>query len=440
VATGFIELNDAGISHSIGGKTIGTSMAYAVLENDQLLIGEQARQKARLFPSWTNNRFWNQLNTDPIANATHAIRHHADLAFAHLEHIWQNMAQDVDQLVLAVPGYYDQQQLGLLLGMAKESKIPVVGLVDTALISVAEQACQQSTLYLDISLHRITLTRLRSASSLDKLDTQTVTETGLFTLWDRWATIVAKQFIQTSRYDPMHQAESEQILFNLLPNWIAQSNGKSTQQFDIELESVTHSAPIPDDQLLSACDSIYTKVIQTIEATIAKDLNQGKITSLFVSHRFKGFPGFSTNLGRIPGLELHFLNSSTAQDSAQTYWHNLLSDSGAVSYVTSLPITNTFSESVSHTQAPSHFLSNHRAYKLGQAMHIASLDAHDSPHFVKNMSDAAFTLNVRGQKIRLQVHSANVQLNNQSIKSNVDLKIGDQIKYMGQVVSMIAVN
>ena len=168
MSTGFIELNDASINQAIDGKLIDTSTGYAVLNGEKLLLGQSGQQNARLLPRWTNNRFWNQLNSDPIANSTTSVRHHADLAFSHLEEIWARMKshfnsksdQSVEQIVLAVPGFYDRSQLGLLLGMAKESQIPVSGLVDLGLISVAKQSNLATTLYLDISLHRVSLTHL----------------------------------------------------------------------------------------------------------------------------------------------------------------------------------------------------------------------------------------------------------------------------------------
>ena len=233
--TGFIELNDAGINYSIDGNIVNSSPGFAVLDGDKLLLGTEAFKNARLLPRWTNNRFWNQLNSDPIPNGTSKIRHHADIAFSHLEQIWLEMQPQVNQVVVAVPGHYSREQLGLFLGMAKEAGIPIAGLVDNALITVAETQSHSNILFLDVSLHRITLTQLESDGALRKLENQTITESGLFTLWDRWANIVAKQFIQTSRYDPMHQAASEQLLFDQLPLWIANSTGARTKDFEISL-------------------------------------------------------------------------------------------------------------------------------------------------------------------------------------------------------------
>ena len=116
---GIIELNDSGIQVAVDGDLVTTSPGYAVMDGEKLLVGTEAAKFVRLLPSWTNNRFWNQLNTDPIPNATEAVRHHADLAFAHLESLWDQIKERADQVIFLVPGFYDRSNLGLLLGMAK---------------------------------------------------------------------------------------------------------------------------------------------------------------------------------------------------------------------------------------------------------------------------------------------------------------------------------
>ena len=103
--TGFIDLNDSGIDQAIDGQVIATSPAYAVLDSGKLLIGQPALESARLYPRWTNNRFWHQLNTDPIPNATDLIRHHADLALSHLEALAGGF-HTTSEVLIAVPGHY----------------------------------------------------------------------------------------------------------------------------------------------------------------------------------------------------------------------------------------------------------------------------------------------------------------------------------------------
>ncbi|MCB1693555.1 MAG: hypothetical protein KDI19_12380, partial [Pseudomonadales bacterium] len=233
MSTAIIEINDAGITAGRDGNIDIVSPGYAVLDGDRLLIGNEGFHNSRLLPRWTNNRFWNQLGTEPIRGGTELIRHHADLAFAHLEQVWQSIG-DADQVILAVPGFFSREQLGLLLGMTRECGIPVAGVVDTSLAATINRAGSGTVLHLDIFLHRITLTVLSADSFMRRVDTLPISETGLFTLWDRWANIIASQFIQTSRYDPMHRAVSEQELYDRLPTWIERLGTERSAAFSLD--------------------------------------------------------------------------------------------------------------------------------------------------------------------------------------------------------------
>ncbi|MFT7305565.1 MAG: hypothetical protein ACI9P7_000825, partial [Candidatus Azotimanducaceae bacterium] len=174
MSTAILELNDAAMHLGIDGALVQTSVGYAVLDQQKLLIGNLAHRNAKLLPRWTNNRFWNHLSTDNISNATTEIRHNADLAFAHLEDLARETS--VDSIVLAVPAFYDKSQLGLLLGICKEAGLRVTSLVDMALLAVASQPSHPNALFLDVGLHRITLTSVRTDGAIRQAGYQTVVE------------------------------------------------------------------------------------------------------------------------------------------------------------------------------------------------------------------------------------------------------------------------
>ena len=66
-------INDAGIQLTVDSELVRTSPGIAVLNNNSLMTGEEAREKVKLLPRWTNNRFWSQLNTNPLPNSTEQV-------------------------------------------------------------------------------------------------------------------------------------------------------------------------------------------------------------------------------------------------------------------------------------------------------------------------------------------------------------------------------
>ena len=425
-----IEINDAGIEVGIDGEIADTSPGFAVMDGDKLLVGAEAIKNARLLPRWTNNRFWNQLNTDALANATPTTRHHADLAFAHLEALWQPIKDDCDRVIFLVPTFYDRDQLGLLLGMATECGIPVKGVADTALASAVDHVTSDQVLHLDIHLHRITLTQLSAGTLLRRGDTATIADTGMFTFWDRWANIVAKQFIQSSRFDPMHEAGTEQLLFNQLPAWIETLTNQRASNFELTAQAATHSTAVSIDQLSTAGTQIYPAIVQAIRSSVTAD------TSLLLSHRFSGFPGLQDSLGLVNNLKVINLPVDSAIHGAFTHADNIIPADGGLQHVLSLPIDRTtVTEKRALASAPTHLLVGHQALAIGNVFHL-SRNLSEGP--AEDPLDPACTFYFRSGTLNADIKQP-LTLNQQEATGTMTLKSGDTIEVGGHVVTIIAV-
>jgi hypothetical protein len=443
LTTALIEINDSSVDVSIDGAKVASSPGYAVLDGNQLLIGETAQKNARLLPRWTNTRFWQQLDTSPLAAPGSNIRHHADLVLQHLEAIWQALEAPVDEAILAIPGDYSTDQLGLLLGIIKEARIPVVGLVDTALVAAAGQPHQQC-LYLDIHLHRITLSHLATDGHIRRSNTSTVIETGLFTLWDRWANIIASQLIQTSRYDPMHKAASEQLLYDRIPGWIAQRDSQPGQAFDLEHEGVHHGITVSDNLLLNACSNVYPAIIQAVRAVI-----KTPGTRLLVSHRFAGFPGLTDSLALLRGVSVERLEPTAVSLGMNRHLERLRSDKNQVAYITSLSMGDSFDRDDKAASALStaasidngqrsvtHVLLGSHAWQIGPVLNMAGIE---DGQLIENRQHPKCTIYPRGQQTFVEaIADAGITLNQQLIDGQVLVSPGDTITLDGQSLTLIS--
>ena len=109
-----IELNDTEINVSIEGNLVSSHPGIAILQPQKLLIGQQAHEQARLQPRLRKNRFWDQLSTEPIPDATALVRHNADLAFKQLEALWNEVKARAEGIIIAVPATFTKQDLGLI--------------------------------------------------------------------------------------------------------------------------------------------------------------------------------------------------------------------------------------------------------------------------------------------------------------------------------------
>ncbi len=436
MALAILELNDTGIKVFAGDAMLLSSPAYAVLHEDQLFIGEQGLHKFHLYPGWTNNKFWRQLNTEPISNGTRKIRHHADLAFFHLEQIWKKISDRVDEAIFAVPGSFDSKQLGLLLGIAKECGIPVSGLVDSALAATVLQRPFRTVMHLDIQLHHVVLTVLQRGNAITRLEFAEITELGLATLYDRWANIIANLFIQNTRFDPMHEAVTEQQLFDQIPGWISNLSGDRAKNFTLEINQSSHSVSVSTEKLLTACNNVYPQIVQQIRSR----LPAGETVQLCLSDRLNGFPGLLNSLNLLQNCEVEQLDNMAVATGVVEHLDSIRAKKDAVSHITHLsidPSEITITTPDSTETVATHLLLGHNAIPLGK---VFKLDP-DLTHGIRQTTkQPQCTIYTRGNELLLHNHNPDgTRVNDDTVTDHTRLQPGDKIQLGEQRIELIIV-
>lgn len=435
-----LEINDAGVQLSLEEELICTSPGYAVLDGDKMLLGKEGLEHARLMPHWTNNRFWNQLGTEPMANSIAGVRHHADLAFSHLETVWKMVESKASEVVLIVPAYFTKEQLGLLLGMAKEGNIPVTSMVNASTISVCNQPLAEHVLYLDTSLHRTTLTILHANQQVSSKETLTVLDSGMSDFWDGWAKVIARQFIESSRFDPLHNALSEQKLFNQIPGWIENLDyRKANHQFNLEYADANYSINISTDQLLATSTHIYPQIVQQLRM----QLQPNESTILFISHRLKNIPGILDSLGLIKNLNVHALEESVIRQTAYLRKEHLAGNHSNVPYIISLPASHSplskddkGVSSPNVSSQPTHLLHRDHATRIGNVFRLSK----DFSNGITQSEDSICTIYLKGSDVLLDNETGTeLKINHMPVSGTVKLSTGDELSVGTERIRLISI-
>lgn len=418
-----LDLNDAGIDLFVDGELRLTSPGYAVMDGDTLLIGEAAANHSRLLTRWSNHRFWEQLGTQPLPNGTRTIRHHADLALAHLEEIRERIDPRADDVILAVPAGYDREQLGLLIAIARESGLAVRGVVEAALAATAIEAWHGRILHLDIQLHRIRLSMIDRGVTLRHADSVQIADLGLHTLHDRWAHIISTQFIQSSRFDPMHEAASEQALYSRLPRWLEEREADPGQPFSLALAEGERSVLISGNQLSRACDELFPLLVQQVRGCISGS----RPVPLCITHRWRGFPGLRDALRLLDECRVIELPRDAVCQGVVRYLDQIRGEGEALTYVTSLtPAAD------ARTPAPSpvkrtatHLLLGNHAFPILGGLKIARAP---TPERLEDAADPQCTVYLRGKQAVLDNHAGpGTLVNGTPIDGEVELHPGDRL-------------
>ncbi|MDH3990719.1 MAG: hypothetical protein OEV34_16420, partial [Gammaproteobacteria bacterium] len=328
-----LHLNDADITLSDGERVIYREPGFAYLGQDSLTTGNRAFSHSRIDPRRIQHRYWSNLDTTPFADSRFSHLSAADLASRQLEQIWSPRGGDVSELVVAVPPYMSGQSLGLFLGIAGELGLPVVAMVDAAVASTRREYKGAVPVHIDLSMHRAMLTRLAQPGMAQTDRTEIIDTVGLYSLYDTWLTTVAEAFVQQSRFDPLHTAETEQMLLNRLGGWLREASSNNSIAMELESGGRTYSAEIESLALIGAAAPYYQQIASVLRSLFrAEDL-----PAIQVTDRIARMPGLTDMLKARVGGEVFVLEPGATARGAFARCRGNAGESSGVSLLRQLP-------------------------------------------------------------------------------------------------------
>ena len=434
-----IELNDIAVTASLAELEPVVSPGYTLVQGAKLVVGDDAKSQARLHPQQLNNRFWQRLSMDPISHSGDTVRHHADLAYAHLMHLHE-LAGQPDEVIFAVPGNFSQEQLSVLLGIAGHCPFKAVGLVDSAVAAASGVELEGEVVHIDLQLHQAVLTRLSVTTEITREEVQTVAGAGLLSLYDRWAHIIADAFIEQCRFDPLHSAPTEQYVYDHIPHYLAASD----LLIDLEVPQGAgiHRARLERELLLQAGAKTWQQVFGRAEA-----MNSGSKHCLLGSQwaAVPGIESFSADKLLLP---------KNATATACFEQADLIrSKDDAVNFVTSLPklknapAADIRAKVVATPQPipPTHVLIASTAYALTTPCFLQGGNREVRYH-QQPQSDSQCTIGMHDDLPQLQIlGDASIWLNDRTLSAGdpvPELAAGDALRMAagGEPVQLIRVN
>jgi hypothetical protein len=345
-----LELNDLGVRAYQEGELLFESPGYALVEKNRVILGEEARQQARLHPLNLHNDFWSELTAEPIHSPNPQVRHNADLVYLHLEHLNELAPGGLrDQpIVCSLPGHTPREHLSMLLGIAQQSKLKIVALVDTALASMVGRVQQQAVWHVEMHLHYSVISQLAlSQGELKRTHQGLVKQQGWLAIQNHLLQFFTDAFIEQTRFDPRHSAASEQALLESIPEWMEQArlHAASSQKVHCELER--HHVELDGATLLDQIHDSLAELRQRLHSLDAQSVFLGDRLSLRASylpikhrtldpeelaagyeHLCQSLPLFNDGLRFISALPSEVVNSAPQieEDTRPAATHILCSD------------------------------------------------------------------------------------------------------------------
>ena len=367
-----IDLNDAAITVVGGGREPTVTPGYALARDGAMLFGFDASRQARLHPRQSINRFWREFSEQPLGKAFDHQASSADLVHAQLEQISADFPADLEGVIFAVPAYWTPAQLGLLLGIAQELAIPVRGLVDSAVAATRREYPGRELLHLDMSLHDVAVTRMMQDGRSALGDRWTIDQYGVVTMERVCAEYIAEHFVESTRFDPLHDAQSEQYVYDNLYDWLAQLSRQTCLDLSIEYGGNEFSTAIDKVRLQERLVNRFSPVMQQMRSL----LNVGTPFALQVDQKLANFPGLVESIAGLSQVAVFVLEPAAAAWGALRGAGHFGESGAGVSLTTAMQWDQAaipFEEASGNAQPneaqtqerPTHLLFNGRAYQLG---------------------------------------------------------------------------
>ena len=285
-------------------------------------------------------------------------------------------------LIAAVPGSLSGDQLGVLLGIAQEAGLAIRGFVDSAVLMASAAPLPARCWLLDLHLTRACLTELHAGDEVARGDVQEFPGCGLLSCLDGWANLLADRFVQDTRFDPLHSADTEQQLYNQLYDW-TQAGGRGGAGGDDFAAEIRHGGH--ERRAQAPGNALRGKLTQRF-GPLAQKLPDG--APLLVAPRSAALPGL------IPALiDLGVAAEALAADTLKRAFarHSGHIAAGPLSLVACLPGGGVARAAAADSRPrATHVLHEHRAWPLD-----------DNPFGLRHRGRAGETVEQEGRRLQL---------------------------------------
>jgi len=311
-----LDINDCQLQLWHGATHI-ESPGYALLNGSSYAFGGAALGAARLRPRDVNTRFWWQLSTEALQPKLGPARHTGDLVHAHLNALYSDAGRP-GEILLAVPGSMQRDQLSLLLGIINECPFNAVGLVHRSALLGSLFAPGERLFHLELQLHQALLSEVVGDGADVRIERSVpLPGAGLLALQETLVKVVADAFVRQTRFDPRRQAATEQVLYDALPGVLAALD----QSNETNVEVGGYLARISQRDIEHIADALTRRVAE--QAAGEKIIADARISLL---------PGMGREI-----KELTFLAADDLRAAAEAHGHSLVQRSDHLDFVTRLP-------------------------------------------------------------------------------------------------------
>ena len=292
-----IELDDRAVCLARAGRVLSSAPSAVFDGSAGEPAGANAWHALRRHPTATSTRHLGSLLSQPVASERALRLVVAELAKRLAEH----PPAAGERVWIVAPARAHTRGLGTVLEVAQSLSLPVDGFVDSAAVSVAALGLERDAIALELGMQHAAATSVSHEGGQARRRHTALTERGgLMELYQAWLEFVSTAMVKRTRFDPLHDAATEQQLFGLLGTLTrdAAITGSATasltkggEQFDVELTR---------DQFALAVQPFLREIVNLLHELRPA----GTSVALVVPRAVAQLPGLREELEQFVGCEL----------------------------------------------------------------------------------------------------------------------------------------
>ena len=422
-----LDINDTEVTLNRDGEVLYAEPGIALVERGRTQFGNEASAQSRLHPRQTHNEFWQRLNADPVTPAGRNVANQADLVYLQLRGIREAAGLDRTDLVVAAPSPTNPVQLGLLLGIAAEAGFDVRAVVDAAVAAASTLSLtggfHDRCRFVDVGLHRAFVTQidLQDGERVTRGAVDEVPAAGFAGLVEGWVDAVADSFVETTRFDPLRIAATEQQVFDQLLAGVQSNSAEITVA--VEHDGVSREVNISRRALAQKSQQRYGLLAAAI----------GAPSTLLVSHRMRRLPGATASLQEA-GHQIVALPVDAVASAVQRHGEVFAPDAGGAKLISSLALLSAPAESAGTQRVqPTHLLCGALALALAD-----EVNAGEHPASTRQAAGFRIVKDRAGFRV-VPNADAQVRFNGEPLDFDRPVHAGDRIESDGGEFQLIRV-
>jgi hypothetical protein len=292
------------------------SPAVAVLTDRVHDVGLAGLAQACLRPSAVRSGFWDRLDTQPIDAKRPGSPSSAELAFRHLEHAVRRLRPGDDEVVLAVPPILRDDQLAYLVQMTLDLGLEAAALVPSPLAGALPDDLAGPAIMLGIGWRSAAFSVLDVGDEVVLRGVSETPDVGLDAVRRRWTRAIGGEFLRATRFDPLHDAATEQQVLDALPRLLDELSGAPSTSLEIRAGEREHRATITSQLMAQAAQPL----ILALTAGLAPLVREVDPAAILLGADAGAIPGLRHAVERQTSRPVHTLPEGAAALGLVRLW------------------------------------------------------------------------------------------------------------------------